>query len=205
MNKHIFPMRVTVPMTMMDFFRKSEGSWFSQREVHHYDLLQNESTESNLIIQVIDKSDPRVAEICAAQGFDPALAQGGGAFMWQQDLDDAEPNPNYAAVLIDVPDDETRRSGLLLRNKGYVETAPVICRYHFGDDGILTIDTEYENNQGQERCWFVTDDFRVRVSTVKLMDGVQLSTYSSERRCVSDAAIAQYLAMNQQRVEAVGV
>jgi CpeS-like protein len=198
-------MRVTVPMTMMDFFRKSEGSWFSQREVHHYDLLQNESTESNLIIQVIEKSDPRVAEICAAQGFDPVLAQGGGAFMWQQDLDDAEPNPNYAAVLIDVPDDETRRSGLLLRNKGYVETAPVICRYHFGDDGILTIDTEYENNQGQERCWFVTDDFRVRVSTVKLMDGVQLSTYSSERRCVSDAAIEQYLAVNRQRVEATSV
>jgi hypothetical protein len=198
-------MRVTVPMTMMDFFRKSEGSWFSQREVHHYDLLQNESTESNLIIQVIEKSDPRVAEICAAQGFDPVLAQGGGAFMWQQDLDDAEPNPNYAAVLIDVPDDETRRSGLLLRNKGYVETAPVICRYHFGDDGILTIDTEYENNQGQERCWFVTDDFRVRVSTVKLMDGVQLSTYSSERRCVSDAAIEQYLAVNRQRVEATSI
>jgi hypothetical protein len=198
-------MRLTVPMTMMDFFRKSEGSWFSQREVHHYDLLNNESTESNLIIQVIEQSDPRVAEICQAQGIDPAMAQGGGAFLWQQDLDDVDPNPNYAAVLIDVPDDETRRSGRLLRNKGYVETAPVICRYWFGDDGILTIDTEYENNQGQERCWFVTDDFRVRVSTVKLMDGVQLSTYSSERRCVSDAAISAYLATNQQRAIALGI
>jgi CpeS-like protein len=196
-------MRVDTPMTMMDFFRKSEGSWFSQREVHHFDLLNNETTESNLIIQVIEADDRRVTEICQTQLIDPALAKGGGAFLWQQDLDDEEPNPNYAAILIDVPDDATGRSGKLLRNKGYVETAPVICRYWFGDDGILTIDTEYENNQGQERCWFVTDDFRVRVSTVKLMDGVQLSTYSSERRCVSADRLADYIAINQARSIAV--
>jgi hypothetical protein len=198
-------MRPTIPLTMMDFFRKSEGTWFSQREVHHFDLLDNETTESNLIIQVIEKSDPRTAEICQNQGIDPALAQGGGAFLWQQDLDDAEPNPNYAAILIDVPDDASGRSGRLLRNKGYIETAPVICRYWFGDDGILTIDTEYENNQGQERCWFVTDDFRVRVSTVKLMDGVQLSTYSSERRCVSPEQLDRYLEQNRQRATQIAV
>jgi CpeS-like protein len=189
-------------MTMMDFFRKSAGSWFSQREVHHYDLLNNETTESNLIIQVVERDDPRVAAICTAQQIDPTLAQGGGAFLWQQDLDDDEPNPDYAAVLIDVPDDDTGRSGKLIRNKGYVEIAPVICRYWFGQDGILTIDTEYENNQGQERCWFVTDDFRIRVSTVKLMDGVQLSTYSSERRCVASDRLAEFLATNQQRATA---
>jgi CpeS-like protein len=192
-------MHVTIPMTMMDFFRKSEGSWYSQREVHHYDLLNNETTESNLIIQVVEKQDPRVAEICQAQNIDVNLAAGGGAFLWQQDLDDEEPNPNYAAVLIDVPDDATGRSGKLIRNKGYVEVAPVICRYWFGQDGILTIDTEYENSQGQERCWFVTDDFRVRVSTVKLMDGVQLSTYSSERRCVSPDRLTEFLEVNRQR------
>jgi hypothetical protein len=192
-------MHVTVPMTMMDFFRKSEGSWFSQREVHHYDLLNNETTESNLIIQVVERDDPRVAEICQAQQIDPSLAMGGGAFLWQQDLDDVEPNPDYAAVLIDVPDDDSGRSGKLIRNKGYVEIAPVICRYWFGQDGILTIDTEYENNQGQERCWFVTDDFRVRVSTIKLMDGVQLSTYSSERRCISPDRLNEFLAVNRAR------
>jgi CpeS-like protein len=192
-------MHVTLPMTMMDFFRKSEGSWFSQREVHHYDLLNNETTESNLIIQVVEKDDPRVAEVCQAQNIDVRLATGGGAFLWQQDLDDDEPNPNYAAVLIDVPDDETGRSGRLIRNKGYVDVAPVICRYWFGQDGILTIDTEYETSQGQERCWFVTDDFRVRVSTVKLMDGVQLSTYSSERRCVSPDRLTEFLEINRQR------
>ncbi len=192
-------MRVDVPMTMMDFFRKSEGTWLTQREVHHFDLLDNETGDSNLIVQVVEQQDPRVQKICEAQGIDPSLAMGGGAFLWLQDGDDDEPNPDYAAVLIDVPDDETKRSGKLLRNRGYIEKAPVICRYWFGQDGVLTIDTEYEKSQGQERCWFVTDDFRVRVSTVKQMDGVQLTTYCSERRCVSPEAINQYLATNRQR------
>jgi hypothetical protein len=188
-----------VPMTMMDFFRKSEGNWLTRREVHHFDLLDNESGDSNLIVQVVERDDPRVAQICELQRVDPDRAMGGGAFLWQQDLDDAEPNPNYAAVLIDVPDDASLRSGKLIRNKGYVEQAPVISRYWFGEDGILTIDTDYESNQGQERCWFVTDDFRVRVSTVKQMNGVQLTTYCSERRCVSPVQLEKYLAINRER------
>jgi hypothetical protein len=191
-------MQIEVPMTMMDFFRKSAGNWLTMREVHHFDLLNNESGDSNLIVQVVEKDDPRVQKICEAQGVDPALAAGGGAFLWQQDLDDDEPNPDYAAVLIDIPNDTSKRSGKLLRNRGYVEQAPVICRYWFGDDGILTIDTDYEKSQGQERCWFVTDDFRVRVSTVKQMDGVQLTTYCSERRCVSPDRLAQYLEKHKQ-------
>jgi len=100
-------------------------------------------------------------------------------------LEEKEPNPNYAAVLVDVPDDHTGRSGKLIRDKGYVDGLPVVSRYWFGEDGILTINTDYDNNQGQERCWFLTDDFRVRVSTVQMLNGVSLMAYCSERRCVS--------------------
>ncbi|MDJ0736558.1 MAG: phycobiliprotein lyase [Nostocaceae cyanobacterium] len=192
-------MQFIPPMTMMDFFRKSEGTWFTQRIVHHFDLVADESGESNLIVQVVEKDDPRVKKVCEQQGIDPAKAMGGGSFMWQDNLDDNEPNPNYAAVLIDVPDDETGLSGKLIRNEGYVEKIPVVCRYWFGKDGILTIDTEYDKNQGQERCWFITDDFRVRVSTVRMMNGVNLMTYCSERRCVSANALQEMIHRNLAR------
>jgi hypothetical protein len=104
-------------------------------------------------------------------------------------------------VLIDVPDDETGRSGKLLRNQGYVEKIPVVSRYWFGKDGILTIDTEYDSNQGQERCWFMTDDFRVRVSTVRMMNGVYLMTYCSERRCLTETNLAEMVQHNLSRVK----
>lgn len=187
------------PMTMMDFFRHSEGVWFSQRTVHRFDSLVDESGESNLIIKVLAKDDGSVLEVCQEQGVDLAWVSGGASFTWQDNLEDKEPNPNYAAILVDVPHPENPRLGKFLRNRGYVEGIPVISAYHFAEDGVLTIATEYERNQGQERCWFVTDNFRVRVSTVKILNGVNLMTYCSERRCVSPSQIQELIHKNQLR------
>ncbi len=173
------------PMSMMAFFRKSEGTWFSQRTVHRFDSAADESGESNLIISVLSKDDPRVLEICEAQSTDPKLVSGGASFQWQGNLSEKEPDPNYEAILVDIPNPDDPCKGKFLRNKGYVEGIPVVGVYSFTDGGVMTIDTEYERNQGRERAWFITDDFRVRVSTVQIMNGVNLMTYSSERRCVS--------------------
>ncbi|MCG8368058.1 MAG: phycobiliprotein lyase [Pseudanabaenales cyanobacterium] len=192
-------MPLVPPMTMMDFFRKSEGVWFTQRTVHHFDAVTDESGESKLHVQVVEPGDHRITTICQPQGIDPAIALGGASFMWQPHEEDQAPDPDQAAVLIDVPDDQTGQSGKLLRDQGYVEKIPVVSRYWFGKDGILTIDTDYESNQGQERCWFITDDFRVRVSTVRMMNGIYLMTYCSERRCVSDADLANMIQHNLTR------
>lgn len=183
----------------MDFFRKSEGVWFTQRTVHHFDAVTDESGESKLHVGVVSPDDQRIHAICEAQAVDPVNAQGGASFMWQAHDDTGQPNPEQAAILVDVPDDPTGLSGKLLRNQGYIEKIPVICRYWFGQDGILTIDTEYGQNQGQERCWFLTDDFRVRVSTVRTLNGVYLMTYCSERRLVSEQTLAQMVKNNVAR------
>lgn len=197
-------MQFNSPMTLMDFFRKSEGTWFIQRTIHHFDVVANESGESNLRVQVIETQDPRVAEICTQQGIDPGQATGGASFLWQDNLEEAPPNSDWAAILIDVPDDAHGLSGRLLRNRGYVEKIPVVSRYWFGQDGVLTIATEYDNHQGQERCWFLTDDFRVRVSTSRMMNGVNLMTYCSERRCPSTETLQNMVQHNLKRAAIAG-
>lgn len=181
------------PMTMMDFFRRSESTWFCQRVVHHFDATADEIAESNLTVEVIEPGDGRIVEVCEGQNMDPRLAVGGASFSWQVNLDDRELNPKHAAILIDVPNPDDPTAGKLLRNQGYVELMPVLSRYHFAADGVLTINTDYANNQGQERCWFVDDSFRVRVSTVRMMGGVNLMTYSSERRCVAPQVLAAFV------------
>ncbi len=200
-------MLLTPPMTMMDFFRKSEGVWFTQRTVHNFDTAAaDESGESNVMIDVLSINDPRVLEVCQQQNVDPALVSGGCSFMWQDNLDDATPNQNYAAILIDVPNPNNPKMGKFLRNRGYVEGIPVIGIYNFADDGVLTIETEYETNQGQERCWFINDHFRVRVMTVQMSNGVKQMAYCSERRCISQSVLEEMLEHNRLRVSgAAGV
>ena len=189
-------MLLNPPMTMTAFFRKSEGTWFTQRTVHHFDVVADESGESNLIVSVVDASDQRVIDICKSQNLDPSLAAGGASFAWQANLAESAPISS-AAVLVDIPDDEQGRSGKLVRDRGYVESIPVVSRYWFGRDGVLTIDTDYETNQGQERCWFLTDDFRVRVSTARLMSGVNLMTYCSEKRFITPEDVASMAAQHK--------
>ena len=189
-------MLLNPPMTMTAFFRKSEGTWFTQRTVHHFDVVADESGESNLIVSVVDATDQRVIDICKSQNLDPSLATGGASFAWQANLAESAPISS-AAVLVDIPDDEQGRSGRLVRDRGYVESIPVVSRYWFGRDGVLTIDTDYETNQGQERCWFLTDDFRVRVSTARLMSGVNLMTYCSEKRFITPEDVVSMAAKHE--------
>jgi CpeS-like protein len=198
-------MRLTSPMTMMDYFRKSEGIWFSERTVHNFDTAADESGKSNTIVDILDRDDPRVLTVCEAQGVDPQHVSGGASFLWQDNLDDVSPNPNYAAILVDVPNPDNPRMGKFLRNRGYVEGIPVIGLYHFANDGVLTIETEYELNQGQERSWFINDHFRVRVMTVQLLNGVKQMAYCSERRCVPPIRLTEMVERNQASFLATGI
>jgi hypothetical protein len=201
-NFKLLVMYIDVPQTMMEFFQKSEGTWFTQRTVHNFDAVTpDQSGESNISIEVLPANHVQVLAVCGQQGIDPAKAQGGGSFLWQDNQDKKEQDPDKAAILVDIPNDASGQSGKLLRNQGYVERIPVVSRYWFGKDGILTIDTDYDNNQGQERCWFINHDFRVRVSTVRANNGVYIMTYCSERRCVGNAELERMLAHNASRNE----
>jgi hypothetical protein len=198
--KNTMSAEIGIPQTMMEFFLKSTGTWFTQRTVHHFTAAaKDQSGESNLSVEVLGAKDPRILEICATQGIAADRAQGGASFLWQDNQDKNPPNPEQAAILVDVPNDEGGRSGRLFRNQGYVEKIPVVSRYWFGQDGILTINTDYDNNQGQERCWFVTDYFRVRVSTVRSTNGVYMMTYCSERKCIDNAELEAMVAHNLTR------
>lgn len=189
-----------IPHNMMEFFQKSAGTWFTQRTVHHFEAVTaDQSGESNISIEVLTADHPQVQAVCQQQSIDPAKARGGASFGWQDNQDRNDLDPDRAAVLVDIPDDASLQSGKLLRNQGYVEKIPVISRYWFGRDGILTIDTDYDSNQGQERCWFINSDFRVRVSTVRNNNGVHIMTYCSERRCIGDTELAKLLAVNETR------
>jgi hypothetical protein len=195
-------MNIDIPQNMMEFFQKSAGTWFTQRTVHHFEAVTaDQSGESNISIEVLTTDHPQVQAVCKQQGIDLATARGGASFLWQDNQDRNALDPDKAAVLVDIPDDASLKTGKLLRNQGYVEKIPVVSRYWFGRDGILTIDTDYDNNQGQERCWFVNADFRVRVSTVRNNNGVHIMTYCSERRCVLDADLLKLLEVNASRTK----
>ena len=180
---------MTTPRTMIGFLKASQGTWFIRRVVHHLDHQDDEAGDSNLIIEPFDTSDPILLSVCSSLGVDACQGAGGARFWWESNLKQTDRNEAQAAVLVDVPRPEDPSKGFLLRDKGYVEKEPVLSTYNFSDDGVLTITTRYDTNVGIERCWFVTDQVRMRVSSVQFLSGVSMTTYCTELRCPSEQDI----------------
>ena len=191
----------STPMTMVDFFEASRGTWLNRRAVHHLDHQDDEAADSNLVIEPFDAADPVVDKICEALNVDNGESTGGARFWWESNLMKESRNDDYAAVVVDAPHPENPRQGFLLRDVGYVEKKAVVSTYYFADDGVLTIKTRYDTNIGIERCWFVNDQIRMRVSSVQFLNGVAMTTYCTEFRCPSQADITALSSATRTRAD----
>ena len=66
-----------------------------------------------------------------------------------------------------IPSDDAGRSGLLLRDRGYAEKAPVAGEFRMDDENGLILTTDYEMMSSLERFWFAGPNLRLRTSTVQ--------------------------------------
>lgn len=66
-----------------------------------------------------------------------------------------------------IPTDTLGREGLLLRDRGYAETAPVAGRFAMDQRDALLLTTAYETMNSLERFSFSGPNVRLRTSTVE--------------------------------------
>jgi hypothetical protein len=113
--------------------------------------------------------DPRLHAISALHGFDPAGLVGGCRVTWSGSMawDKAGEAHEGESVFGLIPTDERGRAGLLLRDRGYAETAPVAGRFAMDERDGLVLSTEYETMSSLERFSFAGPNVRLRTSTVE--------------------------------------
>jgi hypothetical protein len=161
-----------VPESIEDalgFFRLSCGRWRSQRSSHH--LLHRRAEAGGSTIEVVELSldDPLLRSIAALHGQDPAAVVGGCRVTWSGSMawDKAGEAHAGQSVFALIPTDERGRAGLLLRDRGYAETAPVAGHFAMDARNELVLSTEYETMTSLERFSFAGPDVRLRTSTVQ--------------------------------------
>ncbi len=194
-------------ITALDYFRQSAGQWQSQRVTHHLAFRRAEIGESEIQVEMIDVTDPRVAEICNLYEIDPATAAGGAHVTWKSLMAwDASEEDNHegATVMVIVPDAADDRRGKLLRERGYAETAPVAGEYHLDDEGGMVLTTEYETMSSVERFWFPNPDLRMRTSVLKRFGGFNTATFCTEVRAGQTATAVAPGGDREQSVSVLG-
>lgn len=172
-------------MDAMQFFQNSAGQWRSLRTTHHLAFRRTEKGESEISVEALTANDPKVAEICNLHDIDPATAIGGADVRWQGTMAwDKQDDENHmgSTVFALVPDNGAKRSGQMLRERGYAEIVPVVGQFHMdAEDGLILI-TEYETMSSVERFSFPSTNLRMRTSTVKRFGGFSTATFCTEFR-----------------------
>jgi len=169
-------------MDITEFFQQSAGKWFSQRTSHHLAFKQSESGKSDIRIEMLPQDSPEVIELCQQNEIDPTLALCGARVTWDGTMEWDKEKHEGSTVLVPVADPDKSNEGKLLRDTGYAEKAPVAGRYVMGDDGSLTLITEYESMYSEERLWFASPNLRLRTSILKRFGGFSMATFCSEIR-----------------------
>ena len=171
-------------MDGLTFFQNSSGKWKSQRTTHHLPFRRAETGGSEIKVETLEKNDAKIIEICEMHAFSPELSVGGSYVTWdgamQWDKDDE--NHQGETVFALIPDENNPQKGKLLRERGYAEIVPVAGEYHLDHEDALVLTTEYETMTISERFWFVSDDIRLRVSTVQRFGGFNTATFCIEVR-----------------------
>ena len=153
----------------LSFFRLSCGRWRSQRSSHH--LLHRRAEAGGSFIEVVElaATDPRLIAIAELHGENPAGLVGGCRVTWNASMawDKAGEAHEGESVFGLIPTDARGRTGLLLRDRGYAETAPVAGQFAMDERDGLLLTTSYETMNSLERFSFAGPNVRLRTSTVE--------------------------------------
>ena len=153
----------------LSFFRLSCGRWTSQRSQHHLLHRRAEAGASFIVVEELLKGDARLAEIAARNNESVERIVGGcwvrwsGSMAWDRAGESHEDQTMFGLI----PSDDSGRSGLLLRDRGYAEKAPVAGQFQMDAENGLILTTDYEMMSSLERFWFSGENVRLRTSTVQ--------------------------------------
>lgn len=161
-------------MNIKEFFQHRAGTWASQRTSHHLIIKKAESGKSEIHIEMIENSEPEVAELCQLHGFSPeqafcsAKVTWDGSMEWDQDKNKHE----GSTILVAIADNDDPQQGKLLRQQGYAEKTPIVGRYVMGADDVLSLITEYGTLYSEEKLWFPRPNLCLRAGITVGMSNV---------------------------------
>ena len=171
----------------ISFFRLSCGRWMSQRSQHHLLHRRAEAGASFIVVEELFKGDERLADIATRNGEDVSRIVGGcwvrwsGSMAWDRAGESHEDQTMFGLI----PSDDAGRQGLLLRDRGYAEKAPVAGQFRMDDENGLILTTDYEMMSSLERFWFAGPNLRLRTSTVQGLSNN--ASFCMETRQLDDA------------------
>ncbi len=172
-------------MDIVEFFQSNAGKWFIHRTSQHLTTNQSDGNKSNLLIEWLEPENLEVTQLCEQAAIAPTSALCGLRIAYLDPAASSQPKrwgtkaAPAPTILVAIPDGSDVTQGRLLRSG---QTATGTIRYHFGRDEALTLITQYDAVETEERLWFASPNLRLRTTLVKQPNGFSLVSFASEIR-----------------------
>ena len=170
--------------TINQFIDKSIGEWKSIRSTHTIAFQEFENSTSKIYIKHINSKNKKVIEIFQHYKLSLNLESIAITIKWQtiSDWEENDMSEGDENILIFLPKDDN--SGIVLRNKGYIESFISSSNYFFDEQNNLHIKTIYKSTVSEERISFLSTHVRSRFSTIKNLENnsVIQTSHTSEIR-----------------------
>ncbi|NEQ50470.1 MAG: phycobiliprotein lyase [Leptolyngbya sp. SIO3F4] len=164
-------------MQSVNFFKKQEGRWFSQRTTHYLKAGESKAGKSDLEITYMDSDEMEVIQLCNGlnQPTDKAL---GGLRVVQKSTIIGGDARVQSSLIVAISTAEF--TGKLL-HQANGQSIYQVSQYQLEND-VLTITTEADGMLAEERWWFITDNLRMRTNVLSDQGGQVMASFCSEIR-----------------------
>jgi len=168
------------------FINKSIGEWKSIRSTHTLAFQEFENSTSKIYINHINSKNQEVVEIFKNFKLSLNLENIAISIKWQSFSDwDDDISEEDETILIFLPKDEN--SGIVLRNKGYIESFISSSNYFVDEQNNLHVKTIYRSTVSEEKISFLSTHIRSRFSTIRNQENSSViqTSHASEIRNLS--------------------
>ena len=174
-------------ITIKQFLKNSFGVWKSIRSTHSLAFQEFENSKSKIFIKDIKKTNTKVKELLEKYNLktDPSIIPISISWHSLSDWDEEQKIQEDQTTLLFLPKDSTR--GVVLRDKGYTESAISSSEYLIDENNDLHIKTIYNSTISEERICFLSTHIRSRYSVTRSQENnaVIQTSHTSEIRNIS--------------------
>ena len=174
--------------TINQFIDKSIGEWKSIRSTHTLAFQEFENSTSKIYIKHINSNNKKLEEILEKYKSNLYLGAVAISIKWQavSDWEEDSIGEENETILIFLPKNEN--SGIVLRNKGYIESVISSSNYFIDELNNLHIKTIYKSTVSEERICFLSSHIRSRFSTIRNQENnsVIQTSHTSEIRNIAN-------------------
>lgn len=169
---------ISLQSLLVDFFRKSAGSWNSQRR--YYSLNKDaepQEVESLLNISFLEQGAPELIELARSHELENLSALVCGTKVsWESSYTNENRKPVIGSTVFGI------KGNILYRDRGFATPKPVIALCSFTNPDTMSLHTEYNSNAFDEEIKLVGRNYRTRQTIIsRLGQEITIGQYLEKR------------------------